>query len=60
MALAKGTRVRVKAPVLEGEISRRAFDDVADHFRYLVPYTGADGEQHEGWFTEEQLETVGE
>jgi hypothetical protein len=51
-----GTTVRLKQPVIQGEIKARRFND-ADELELLVAWT-ENGEPVERWFAAEQLEEV--
>lgn len=52
----KGAEVAQIVPIIHGTVldSRIVDDDVS----YLVEYVGADGEAHERWFAEAELEGV--
>ena len=56
MAIKTGTEVRQKAPAIEGHITRTKFNESADCLEYLVSYVTADGETHERWFLESEIE----
>ena len=58
MAIPKGTKVRQIAPAIEGEVVQTRFNESSDCLEYLVSYTGADGESHERWFLESQVEAA--
>jgi hypothetical protein len=55
MAISKGSTVRQVVPVIEGDVKERRFNESADEMEYLVGYE-VDGEAHERWFTESQIE----
>ena len=56
MPFEEGARVRLKTPVIEGPVIDVAYDKAAKGFTYLVPFTGPDGETHQRWFAEADLE----
>ena len=58
MAIPKGAQVRQVAPAIAGEVRERRFDESTEAMSYLVAFTGADGEAHERWFAETELEQV--
>lgn len=60
MTIKKGATVRLKMPVIEGIVSERKFDDDTDQMQYAVNYVGEDGEAHQRWFGEAQLEVTKE
>lgn len=52
----KGTPVRLVQPVIKGEIKEAKVID--DDIQYRVEYTGIDGEIHERFFRESELEEI--
>lgn len=59
MALFKeGQTVRLKVPVIEGEVADVQFNKGAGELEYLVPYVDENGEEQSRWFTESALEAV--
>lgn len=55
-----GEVVQQVVPVIKGEIKERRLNESEDQLEYLVSYTGADGEVHERWFLEAEVETAKE
>lgn len=53
-----GSTARLVQPVIEGPIAGKRYDESTDGLEYLVVYKGADGEVHQRWFPESQLEQV--
>lgn len=63
MPFRKEDEVRVVTPIIEGTIVAKRFNDEDDSFSYLVEWKtkGEDGEEtHQRWFSEADLEAVGE
>lgn len=58
MPISKGATVRQVVPVIEGEVIDRRFDEASEGMSYLVSYTDADGETHQRWFAEADLEVA--
>ena len=58
MPISKGSRVRQVAPVIEGEVRERRFDESSEEMSYLVAFKGADGEPHERWFLDSEITEV--
>lgn len=58
MAHPQGTKVRQVAPAIEGEVKKTRFNEMADCLEYLVGYTNDQGEAHERWFLESQVEVA--
>ncbi len=54
--LKPGTKVRLVQPVIEGEVLKPETN--GDAFGYRVAYTGPDGESHERFFTQAEIEEV--
>ena len=56
IAFKRGDTVKQVLPVLQGTVveSKVIEDDIC----FLVSYVGADGESHERWFKESELEAV--
>ncbi len=52
-----GQVVKQVVPVISGEIKDIQYDKASKSLSYLVDYT-ADGETHQRWFAEAQLEEV--
>lgn len=60
MAVEMGKKARMIAPVIQGDVIDTEYDKSNKCLRHLLSYVGADGEQHERWFPETQLEEVTE
>lgn len=56
MAHAKGTRLVHRGPSIEGKAVERRFNEDASELEYLLRYDGEDGQPHERWFLESQVE----
>ena len=52
----KGAAVRQVVKPVEGDVRDQTI--INDEIVYLVGYVGADGEAHERWFRESELEEV--
>jgi hypothetical protein len=55
---ADGTTVRLRMHQIEGVIADTEYDKQSKCLRHLLQYIGQDGEQHERWFLETELEEV--
>ena len=53
----EGQTVRLKQPVIQGDIKDTRFNKEVRQLEHLVEY-GEDGETHTRWFLESQLEAV--
>lgn len=51
-------QVRLVQPVIQGEIIDTQYNKQAKQLEHLLEYTGSDGESHERWFLESELELV--
>ena len=60
MSLETGQNVRLKAPVIQGPIKDTEYDKDAKTLRHLVEYSDLQGETHQRWFLETDLELVDE
>lgn len=58
MAFEEGQGVRLRAPVIEGQVSDIQFNKGTKELEYLVTYTDGDGETQTRWFTESALEAI--
>lgn len=58
MAFEEGQGVRLRAPVIEGQVTDIQFNKGTKELEYLVTYTDGDGEAQTRWFTESDLEAV--
>lgn len=58
MAFEEGQGVRLRAPVIEGQVSDIQFNKGTKELEYLVTYTDGAGETQTRWFTESDLEAV--
>lgn len=58
MPFAKGDLVRLKTPVIQGPVLDGTYDMDAQAFSYRLAFTDADGQEHDRWFTEGELELV--
>lgn len=56
----EGNKVRQIAPVIEGTIVDTEYDKSTKALRHLVEYTDAEGDEHQRWFSESELELVEE
>ena len=56
-AFKKGDNVRLKTVVPQGPVAKMAMDDDGN-VSYLLEWTDADGQLHQRWFEEGQLEAV--
>jgi hypothetical protein len=56
LAFTKGQTVRQKAVVIQGEIVKAEIVDC--EVQFSVSYVGADGETHERFFREDEIELV--
>lgn len=54
--LKKGTTVRLIQPVIQGTVDRA--DTNGEYFGYVVVYKSADGEVHERFFSQDELEVI--
>lgn len=52
-----GTKMRLKIHPIEGVITEKRFDPDGK-IECRVPFMGEDGENHERWFTLDQLEEI--
>lgn len=53
-----GQTVRQRAPVIEGPIVDTRYNREARGLEHLVSFVDAEGEQHQRWFLESQLEVM--
>ena len=53
--LEQGTEVEIVQPILKGRIERYHLSGDGKTLTYIVAYTNASGEQHEGSFSHSQL-----
>jgi len=60
MPIAKGEIVRMIQPVIEGEVIGAQLNQDTLQIEYLVEWTDAEGDIVNRYFTEAQLEVVGE
>lgn len=56
MAFEEGQGVRLRAPVIEGQISDIQFNKGTKELEYLVTYVDGEGVTQTRWFTESALE----
>lgn len=54
----EGQQVRLIQPVIQGQITDTRYNKDAKQLEHLVAYTDAQGETHERWFLESELEAV--
>ena len=52
----KGKKVRLIQPVIEGEVVSTRYNEEKEGLEHLVEWTGSDGEVHQRWFAESDLE----
>lgn len=55
-----GQTVRLIQPVIQGQISDTRYNKEAKCLEHLVGWTDANGNVHERWFTETELELIDE
>ncbi len=53
-----GSTVRVKTHVPEGPVLRTRYDESSESIERLVSYTDAEGNEHERWFPDSELEWI--
>jgi hypothetical protein len=58
MAFKQDQGVRLIQPVIEGPVNDIRYNKDDSALEYLVGYVGQDGENHERWFAESELEAV--
>ena len=58
MSVSIGQTARLVQPVVQGEVIDTRFNKDAGKLEHLLSYTDADGETHERWFIETELEAV--
>lgn len=58
MAIKKDDAVRYVTPAIEGKVVSKVFDEDTDGFQLLVEWTDPNGDTHQRWFTEGELELV--
>ena len=58
--LCRGTKARLRAPVIQGEIMDTEYDKENLCLRHLLAYTDQSGEAHHRWFPETELEEIKE
>lgn len=54
----KGDEVRVVQPTVQGPIVGTRYNEEILMLEHRVQWTGPDGEQHERWFSEDELEVT--
>jgi len=58
MSIKIGQHAKLVQPVVQGEVKDTRFNKDKSQLEHLLVYVGADGEQHERWFLESELEAV--
>lgn len=58
MSIVIGGKAKLIQPVVSGEIIDTQFNKSASQLEHLLQYTGTDGEVHQRWFLESELEAV--
>lgn len=56
--IAKGSKVRQVVQPIEGEVVKTRYDEDTGALTHLVAYKGTDGEDHQVWFAEGNLEDI--
>lgn len=51
-----GTQARLKQPEVKGEVLDTRYNKDGKELEHLLSFTDADGETHERWFLQSQLE----
>lgn len=54
----KGNTVRLIQPTIQGNVISTRYDEDTEGLEHLVEWTDADGETHQRWFPEVDLEEV--
>ena len=58
VAFKEGQKVRLVAPIIEGSIADINYNKLTEELEYLLGYSSADGDLHQRWFSESDLEAV--
>lgn len=58
MSIKIGQQAKLVQPVVQGEVKDTRFNKDEGQLEHLLSYIGADGEPHERWFLESELEAA--
>lgn len=58
MAISVGDTAKLIQPVVKGQVIDTRYNKDAKQLEHLLEYTGEDGDAHQRWFLDSQLEAA--